>query len=184
MILDAAKPLLSSRPLAYVVISLAAIVFALFLGKDIHWDQLNYHYYLGFSVLHDRLAQDFMPASIQSYFVPYAYVPFAWMVERQVSDQTIVAVLAFLGSISIWATWELGGRLCAPAVETGPLPFNGVGAWLSAATAAATPIVLSQIGSSFIDLTAAAPVLWGYVVAPAKLQKPICRKASRALAQP
>src|SRR5439155_1343121 len=45
-------------------------------GKDVNWDLLNYHYYLPYEWLHERLAQDYFAASGQSYLNPIGFLPF------------------------------------------------------------------------------------------------------------
>src|SRR5216683_2017534 len=50
------------------------------LGKDMAWDTLNYHLYLGLSALNDRFGQDYFAAGALSYLNPYAYIPFYAMV--------------------------------------------------------------------------------------------------------
>src|SRR5580698_9607995 len=50
------------------------------LGKDMAWDTLNYHLYLGFSALNDRFGQDYFAAGPLAYLNPYAYMPFYAMV--------------------------------------------------------------------------------------------------------
>lgn len=43
---------------------------SLYLGQDISWDLLNYHYYNGFAVMHHRHAIDVAPALMQTYLNP------------------------------------------------------------------------------------------------------------------
>src|SRR5439155_17697892 len=45
-------------------------------GKDVNWDLLNYHYYLPYERLHERLAQDYFAASGQSYLNSIGFLPF------------------------------------------------------------------------------------------------------------
>src|SRR5229473_4905218 len=63
---------MNARPiiglLAVVVIALGGV--SLWLGQDMNWDLLNYHYYDGYAFLHDRLARDIVPAGIQTYQPP------------------------------------------------------------------------------------------------------------------
>lgn len=44
--------------------------FSLYLGQDINWDLLNYHYYNGFAAIHHRHAMDIAPALMQTYLNP------------------------------------------------------------------------------------------------------------------
>ena len=63
------------RLLALAVAVAFGIGWTLALGKAIHWDGINYHFYLGFAALNDRFALDFFAAGTPSYINPYAYVP-------------------------------------------------------------------------------------------------------------
>lgn len=57
---------------------LAPLVFGLIVlkaGFGIAWDFLNYHFYDGFAVFHDR-SRDIAPAGLHTYFNPAAEIPF------------------------------------------------------------------------------------------------------------
>jgi hypothetical protein len=144
------------RWISHLLIVGACVGIALLLGKDVSWDQRHFHFYLGFSALHDRLAQDFYPASTQSYVVPYAFIPFYLLASSSLTDHAVVAVLAAFGAAALCIVWHIGGRLCG---EVSGRYFDTSGAWLSVLLAAASPIFLSQLGNSFIDLPTAIPVL-------------------------
>src|ERR1700678_480803 len=68
----------------------ACVVLALIsnyvLGKDMAWDTLNYHLYLGFSALNNRFGQDYFAAGPQSYFNPYIYAPFYYLARSGLSS--------------------------------------------------------------------------------------------------
>lgn len=150
------------RVIAYAVLTLAAGAYALFAGKDLNWDLLNYHYYAGFSVFADRLQQDFFPATTASYLVPYAYAPLFLLIQGGVDDRVIVFVLAASTSTALWGIWEIGGLLVKGAREDGVIKFDRTSAYLSALVAAICPVFLTQLGTSFIDAPTAALVVWGY----------------------
>ncbi len=40
------------------------------LGKDMAWDTLNYHLYLGFSALNDRFSHDYLPQACWPTSIP------------------------------------------------------------------------------------------------------------------
>ena len=69
------------RAFAFAASLLFVLGWTVVQGKDLHWDALNYHLYLGFSALNDRFAQDFFAAGAPSYLNPYAYVPLYLMVK-------------------------------------------------------------------------------------------------------
>jgi hypothetical protein len=141
---------------SYVLIALACAYVGYALGKDISWDQRHFHYFMGFSALSDRFTLDYYPVSVQSYEVPYSYIPFYLLASSSLPDKLIVILLALLHAPALWAVWYVGGRLVG---ETSGQKFQVLGAWLSAALAAISPIFLSQLGNSFNDLPTAIPVL-------------------------
>ena len=63
-------------------------------GKDVNWDLLNYHYYLPYELLGQRLEQDFFAASAQSYLNPVGYLPFYLMVAHGWHSVVVSIVLA------------------------------------------------------------------------------------------
>ncbi|MFC0400934.1 hypothetical protein [Paraburkholderia rhizosphaerae] len=59
-------------------------LYSLWLGQDRNWDQLNYHLYNAFALLHGKLGLDIAPGGMQTYFNPvldvfpsllYAHLP-------------------------------------------------------------------------------------------------------------
>src|SRR6185437_13866845 len=73
----------SPRAWTYVACTVLAVLVSALLGKDMGWDTLDYHFYAGFSALHDRFGLDYFPAGSQSYFGPYVYVPFFLLAKSQ-----------------------------------------------------------------------------------------------------
>src|SRR5690349_3112924 len=74
----------------------AAIFWSLMGGKDLNWDQINYHFYLPFSLFDGRTSTDFLAANGQSYLNPLAYVPFYLMVKWGFPSVIIASVLAII----------------------------------------------------------------------------------------
>jgi len=159
----APTPSLSERLLAYSVLSASCVAFALFAGKDLSWDFLNYHFYAGFSAFGPRLNIDFFPATAPSYFVPYAYAPLYAMVAAGLDDHVVVGAMALWGSTALWGVWELGGLL-SPRKTPHGLAFGRSAAYASVGLAAVAPVFFIQLGTSFIDVPTAAFVVWGYVL--------------------
>lgn len=142
--------------LALIVVSITA---ALIMGKDVNWDQLNYHFYAGFSADGARLGLDLFPASLQSYLNPYSYYPFYWMVSQKLSPQLIVALLAAFHSLNLLLVFVLARRLA---------PLQGGWASLLASLAALlalfNPVFLQELGSSFSDISISVLVLGGWLL--------------------
>ena len=73
---------------------------------------LHYHFYSGFSALNDRFEQDYFAAGPQSYYNPYAYVPFYLLVILGLPGLAVGTVLAMIHSVVLWLTYELACRVC------------------------------------------------------------------------
>lgn len=151
----------ADRLVIYGLATLSCFAFAILGGKDLSWDQLNYHFYAGFSLLYDRVEQDFFPASLQSYLNPLAYVPFVLMVQAGLPDWLIGSLLAVVASLALWAVYELSVTVAGECKPSTPRWLPGL---LGVALAFTAPVFLVQVGSSFADATTATLVLWAYVL--------------------
>ncbi len=80
-------------------------------GKDINWDFQNYHFYIAHAAWTDRFHMDYMAAGPNSYFNPYADLPFYWMVEAGWHSLTIGLVLGAFHGINLILLWELSARI-------------------------------------------------------------------------
>jgi hypothetical protein len=144
----------------YVSCVLLAVVTNYVLGKDMAWDTLNYHFYAGFSAIHDRFAQDYFAAGLQSYFNPYPYVLFYALVSAGLSALTISSLLAVVQSAILWLTYELA--VCVCHQESRPTRvLIGVCAVLLAYV---NPILMQQFGSTFADITTGEMVVGGWLL--------------------
>jgi len=169
-----------SRPLAdstasyrlpiYIACTVLAVATNYLLGKDMAWDTLNYHLYAGFSAVNDRFGQDYFAAGPQSYFNPYAYVPFYALISAGLSALAISSALTVVHSVVLWLTFELGVCIC-PSDDCRARVTTGL---CAVALAFVNPILLQQIGSTFADITTAILVLAGWLLlTPAQEPRPI-----------
>lgn len=140
----------------FLVGMLGFIGWSLYIGRDLNWDFLNYHLYLGLNAGGDRLATDFFPASSSSYLTPYAYWPLARMIAAQWPAMMVGATMAAIHSLSFIATWYVAKQL---------FPDESRKALLCRVSAAilgvVSSLVLTEVGSSFIDITSAIPAVVG-----------------------
>lgn len=132
-----------------VLLVMSTVGWSALAGKDLNFDQLHYHFYIGSSLLNDRLSQDFMAANAQSYLNPLAYVPFYWMVEQGWHSLLIASVLATFHGFAIALAYAiartvLGGEPRSRAIAT-----------LGSALAFLSPIFLMEAGTSFADISTA-----------------------------
>lgn len=161
--LAAAGALLASRWIAFPLIFFLCAVLAVQLGKDVNWDQLQHHFYLGFSALNNRFELDFLPSSVQSYFIPYPYVPFYLLASSNLDDRWVAVILSTFSAVALCAVWEMSGRLTG-AILRSSTGFSVPAAWAGTLLGALAPVYFVQVGSSFVDAPLAALVLWGYVL--------------------
>jgi len=122
-------------------------VWTVYAGKDVNWDQLNYHYYLPFELLAGRLGQDFFAASAQSYLNPIGYLPFYLMVKSGWHSVAVSIMLATAHSLSIGLLYLVARTLFADL----PPRDRGVFSFLAAALGAATGVYWMTVGGSFLD---------------------------------
>jgi hypothetical protein len=147
------------RVLAYSTSLLFAVSWTLALGKDVHWDALNYHLYLGFSALHDRFTQDFFAAGPPSYLNPFAYVPLYLMTAAGWPALAIAVAFAAFHAIVLWLTFEIA-LVAGLRDERMALP---VFATLALVLAAVNPILLQGLGSTLTDLSTGVFVVGGWL---------------------
>jgi hypothetical protein len=148
------------RVYVYAACTALAVVLNYVFGKEMAWDLLNYHFYSGFSALNDRFEQDYFAAGLQSYFNPYAYVPFYLLVKLGLPGLVIGTVLAMIHSVVLCLTYELACRV-SPSQDRKERFFLGLCVTILTLM---NPILLQQIGSSFSDITTTALVLGGWLL--------------------
>jgi hypothetical protein len=148
------------RIYVYAACTILAVALNYVFGKDMAWDQLHYHFYSGFSALNDRFEQDYFAAGVQSYFNPYAYVPFYLLVKLGLPGLAVGTVLAMIHSVVLWLTYELACRVC-PSGDYKERFLFGLCATILAFM---NPILLQQIGSSFADITTTGLILGGWLL--------------------
>lgn len=161
--LKAASLLKRSRPLDLCIsllLILATIGWALLAGKDLNFDQLNYHFYIAHSLVHDRLHHDFMAANGQSYLNPLAYVPFYLMVMNDWHSMLISATLAGLHGLNIVFAYFI-----TKAVVPEDQGHARAIALFGAALAFLSPVFLAEAGTTFADAPTSALVLGAVLVA-------------------
>src|ERR1700691_1604712 len=86
----------------YLGFTLISIFLNYAFGKETAFDSLHYHFYDGFSALNDRFGIDYFAAGAQSYFNPYAYVPFYVLVNLGLPALAVGSVLAAIHSVALW----------------------------------------------------------------------------------
>lgn len=161
--------LLSSPRLpVYALCTALVLVTSCLLGKDMRWDTLDYHFYAGFSALHDRFGRDYFAAGSQSYFNPYAYVPFYLLSMSGLPAIAVASVLAVVQSGILWLTYEIAREVIPGAGAITRLML----ALCAVALAFANPILINEFGSSYADVTTAEIALGGWLLLVRALRSP------------
>src|SRR5579863_7340995 len=148
------------RVYVYFSCTVLAVVLNYAFGKEMAWDLLHYHFYSGFSALNDRFEQDYFAAGPNSYFNPYAYVPFYVLVRLGLPGLAVGTVMAMIHSAILWLTYELACRV-SPSEDRKERFFFGL---CVTVLAFMNPVLLQEIGSSFSDITTTGLVLGGWLL--------------------
>ncbi|MFN7220220.1 MAG: hypothetical protein ACK5UX_06255, partial [Burkholderiales bacterium] len=70
-------------------------------GKDVNWDQVNYHIYVAHAFVHDRVFLDTFAANIQTYINPIPFLPFYAVVASEIPSAIGSALLGVLHGLSL-----------------------------------------------------------------------------------
>ena len=164
----ASDPAVPYRWLVYSACVVLALACNYVLGKDMAWDTLNYHLYLGFSALNNRFGQDYFPAGALAYLNPFAYIPFYAMVRAGLPALVASSIFAAVHSIILWLTFELGVSVC-PSKDDRTRVLAGS---CAVVLAFINPILMQQIGSCFADITTAELALAGWLLLASAVRVP------------
>ena len=129
------------------VTTLLSAAGAVVLGQDSNWDQRNYHYYVAYAFLHDRLEVDIAAAQIQSWFNPLGHL-LHYAAISHLRPLWAGALMGGLAAVPICLVYLLV-RLTATGLTLGQSRFV---ATLAAAVAGSGAIFISELGSTFVDI--------------------------------
>jgi hypothetical protein len=139
-----------------VISALGIVAFALYsirLKQDINWDLQNYHYYTAHAFLNGRLKQDLLPAGIQSYLNPLPYVHY-YLLVNYLPPKWAAAATGALQGLSVPLVYLLSSRVVVNKYVVSPRD-RFVVASLATVVGVASPMLLSEIGTSFADIYSA-----------------------------
>lgn len=148
------------RVYVYAAWTALAVIVSCLMGKDMLWDTLAYHFYAGFSAIHDRLGRDYFAAGSQSYLNPYVYAPFYALARTGLPAVCVASLLAVAQSAILWLTYELT-LVVGPADN---LRLRELAAACAVLLAISNPILINQLGTSYADITTAEIVLAGWLL--------------------
>jgi Glycosyltransferase family 87 len=131
--------------------------FAYRLGQDISFDQLNYHAYSADALWMNRYARDVAPGQIfHSFFNPLVYLPFYFMV-KHFSPVLTGTILGAIHGLNWWLVVVIGWIVTRALDWMERLPTVAAALVISAAS----PMAISEIGTTFADLLTSLLVLGG-----------------------
>ena len=129
------------------VTTLLSAAGAVVLGQDNNWDLRNYHYYVAYAFLHDRLEVDIAAAQIQSWFNPLGHL-LHYAAISHLRPLWAGALMGGLAAVPICLVYLLV-RLTATGLTLGQSRFV---ATLAAAVAGSGAIFISELGTTFVDI--------------------------------
>lgn len=143
---------------------LAGLV-SVILGQDRNWDLMNYHYYVAYAYLNDRLGVDLAPVGLQSYFPPLLDVPYFWLSTRLPPVVLTFLMGAWQGLCFILLSGIAWTALPNDDRRAYRAPLLGLAGMLSAA-------FLSEFGSGMGDSSTAPFVLGAVLLALWSRERP------------
>jgi hypothetical protein len=156
-----ARPIIGS--LAVVVIGLGGV--SLWLGQDMNWDLLNYHYYNGYAFLHDRLDRDIVPAGLQTYQPPLLHA-FHYLGIAHLPPRVFGFLLGVLHGLNVPLLFVLA-RTVLSSVE--PRQARTI-ALAAAVLGGMGPAAVSMLGTTFGDNLVTLPGLLALVIVLSQIE--------------
>ena len=141
----------------WLLTMLAASAYALFQGQDINWDQLNYHIYSVYALLHDRAQFDVIPSQAQTWTNPVGSA-FQYLLVINLPPQTASALLACLASASVPLVYFLTKATLSQNGGTSQ-SFRVFVSTIAALGAFSSPMFLSELGTTYNDYIGGVAVL-------------------------
>jgi glycosyl transferase family 87 len=140
-----------AMPVVIAGAALAGALYAYHAGEDINWDWQNYHEYGAFALLRGHFDTDVAPGGFQSFLNPLVYV-LPYLLRHSLAAPWWGVWLGALHGLNLALIYWISRLLIGK--EAGALPI------LAAVTIAAFgPMTLSEVGTSFADITTALPIL-------------------------
>ena len=168
---DRARRLLHAT--VVIVIALAAAIWQTVIrGQDFNWDRQNYHVGIPFLLNNRTFWKSIAPAGIQSYFNPYVF-ELQFFALRHLSAICFAVTLAVVQSFAFLIAGLMSAQIAQYTDAPYPRPTGPslAGAWQATGLAVLgfllsllAPVALSELGTTYIDLITAVPVLAAYAL--------------------
>ena len=149
-------------PIVAVIGVVGFVLCSIKLKQDINWDLQNYHFYAAYAVLHGRLWEDLLPSGIQSYLNPLPYVHY-YLLVNHLPPKWAAAGVGGLQGLSVALIYSLTSRIVLN--ENATLPWERFFfASLSTLVGVASPMLLSEVGTSFADIYSAEFIILSLII--------------------
>jgi hypothetical protein len=143
--------------LALVAAVIASATLSLAQRQDLNFDQLQYHFYLGWSLLAGRLDIDVAPAGGGTYLNPVLHVP-SYLGIRYLPPRAFGALLGAVHGVNLFLVYLIALRILPPGRRRRAL------AALAAVMAGVGPAAVSLAGTTFGDNLVSIPMLASVLV--------------------
>lgn len=141
-----------------------------FLGKDLNWDFLNYHFYGPYLLLHGRWDLDYFAGSFQGYLNPLANVPHYLMIRAGWNSLVIGTVLACMQALNLFLLWRIAMQVLPVARQ------RDIAAKAAVLIGFTAPLFLLELGNSFADAITSIFVLAGLSLLLGEMESPRTRR--------
>jgi hypothetical protein len=146
---------------------LAGATYTYFAGEDINWDWQNYHEYGAYALLNGRFDVDVAPGGFQTFLNPIAYV-LPYILRHGLGAPYCGLLLGAIHGLNLaliyWISRILLGRTA-----------GAIAILASIVIAASGPMTLSEVGTSFIDILTALPVIAAVALIVSEGERPHSR---------
>ena len=136
---------------------LTAGAYALSKKQDVNWDQLNYHIYSIYALLHDRARLDVIPSQQQTWTNPLGNA-LQYLLVMNLPPRIVTVLLAALASTSVILNYFLAKRMLNEN-DGASREFRLVVCTIAAVGAFFSPMFLSEVGTTFNDYIGGAIIL-------------------------
>ncbi len=130
---------------------LAGATYTYLAGEDINWDWRNYHEYGAYALLNGRFDVDVAPGGFQTFLNPVAYV-LPYVLRHGLGAPYWGPVLGAIHGLNLALIYWISRILLGNTA-------GAIAILASVVIAAFGPMTLSEVGTSFIDILTALPII-------------------------
>ena len=155
-------PFLTSKPMALFLAGMVLAIggLSLWLGQDLNFDLLNYHYYDGYAFLHGRTFEDIAPAGSQSFQPPLLH-SFHYLGIAHLPPRLFGFLLGAIHGLNLPLVFGLGLLVLSRAEGPGATAL----ALIAAVLGSVGPAAVSLLGTTFGDNLVSIPALLALLLA-------------------